>query len=309
MYHSAQWVFAMFALYCGATIVLQHKFDAAALLDLIDEHAVTNVHLVPTQMVRMLDLPAERRAAFDGGSLRTVIHGAAPCAPAVKRAMIDWLGPIVGEYYGGTEAGFVSMISAAEWLERPGSVGRPVPIMEIVVVGPDGEPLAANERGEICFRNVMGSDFEYHRAPEKTASAHRPGGFGTLGDVGYLDDEGYLFLSDRKIDMVVSGGVNIYPAEVEGVLATHPAIADVAVFGIPDEEMGEAVHAAVALRPGHDWSEELESALDAFCRAELAGYKRPRSYEVHAALPRSEAGKLTKRVLRDPWWSDRDRAI
>ena len=217
MYHSAQWVFAMFALYCGATIVLQHRFDAAALLDLVDEHGVTNLHLVPTQMVRMLDLPAERRGAFDGRSLRSVIHGAAPCAPAVKRSMIDWLGPIVGEYYGGTEAGFVSMISAPEWLERPGSVGRPVPIIEVVVVGPDGEPLPADEPGDIYFRNVIGSDFEYHDPPRRPRR-RTSGGFGTLGDVGYLDDDGYLYLSDRKIDMVVSGGVNIYPAEIEGVL-------------------------------------------------------------------------------------------
>ena len=309
MYHSAQWVFAMFSLYCGATIVLQHRFDAADLLRLIDEHRATNVHLVPTQMVRLLDLPEEVRASFDGSSLRCVVHGAAPCPPSVKEAVVAWLGPIVTEYYGGTEGGFISIISAPEWQERPGSVGKPVAIMEVLIIGPDGEPVAAGEPGEIWFRNVMGSDFEYHNAPDKTAAAHRGGGFGTLGDVGFIDDDGYLHLSDRKIDMVVSGGVNIYPAEVEGVLAAHPVVADVAVFGIPHDEMGEQVHAALVLRDGHAWSVGLQAELDTWCRERLAGYKRPRSYEVRAELPRSEAGKLTKRVLRDPWWQDRDRAI
>jgi len=309
MYHSAQWVFGVFTLLCGSTVVLQHRFDAAGVLDLVDRHGVTNVHLVPTQMSRLLDLPAERRAAFDGGSLRSVLHGAAPCPPAVKRAMIDWWGPIVSEYYGGTEGGFLAVISADEWLERPGSVGRPTPIIEIRIVGPDGEDVGPGESGEIWFRNVMGSDFEYHNAPEKTASAHRDGGFGTLGDIGFLDADGYLFLSDRKIDMVVSGGVNIYPAEVEGVLAAHPAVADVAVFGIPHDEMGEAVHAALALREGVAWSEDLEAALETWCREHLAGFKRPRSFEVHPSLPRTEAGKLGKRELREPWWADRSRAI
>lgn len=309
MYHSAQWVFGLFSLYCGATVVLQHKFDAAEVLALIDEHAVTNVHLVSTQMVRMLDLPAEVRDAFDGSSLRCVVHGAAPCPPSVKQAMIDWLGPIVTEYYGGTEGGFITIGSAAEWLERPGSVGRPVAIMDVAIVDAQGERVPDGETGEIWFRNLMGSDFEYHNAPDKTAKAHREGGYGTLGDVGRFDADGYLYLSDRKIDMIVSGGVNIYPAEIEGVLSAHPALADVAVFGVPDDEMGERVHAALALRPGHAWSAGLEADLVALCRDQLAGYKRPRSFEVHGELPRSEAGKLTKRALRDPWWADRDRAI
>jgi long-chain acyl-CoA synthetase len=309
MYHSAQWVFAVAPLVCGATIVLQQKFDATAVLDAIDRHGVTNTHLVPTQFVRMLDVPAEVRERFDGSSLVRIMHGAAPCAPSVKRAMIDWVGPKVTEYYGGTEGGFLSLITAEEWLERPGSVGRPMEVIEVAIIGADGEALPPGQTGEIWFRSLLGSDFEYHNAPDKTASAHREGGFGTLGDVGYLDDDGYLFLSDRKIDMVVSGGVNIYPAEVEHVLAEHPAVADVAVFGVPNEEMGESVHAALSLRGGHAWSDDLQADLDAFCRERLAGYKRPRSWEVHDELPRSEAGKLTKRVLRDPWWADADRSI
>lgn len=309
IYHSAQWVFGHFALLCGATVVLQHRFDADELLTLIDRHGVTNVHLVPTQMVRMLDLPDDRRAAFSGASLRSIIHGAAPCPPGVKRRMIDWVGPVVSEYYGGTEGGFIAMISAEEWLERPGSVGRPLPIIEVAVLREDGEAVPPGEPGDIWFRNLMGSDFEYHKAPEKTAAAHRVAGFGTLGDIGYLDEEGYLFLSDRRIDMIVSGGVNIYPAEIEGVLAGHPAVADAAVFGVPHAEMGEAVHAALAIAPDAVWGPELEAEVVAHCRAHLAGFKCPRSFEVHGELPRSAAGKLTKRTLRDPWWADRDTAI
>ena len=309
LYHSAQWAFGVFALCCGATVVLQHRFDAEGVLQLIDEHGVTNVHLVPTQMIRLLDVPDAARESFDGSSLVKIIHGAAPCSPSVKRRMIEWVGPIVTEYYGGTEGGFLALIDAEDWLTKPGSVGKPLTIIEILIVGPDGELLGPNETGEIWFRNLLGSDFEYHNAPEKTASAHRSGGLGTLGDVGYLDDDGYLFLSDRKIDMIVSGGVNIYPAEIEAVVGDHRAVADVAVFGVPDDEMGEAVHAALALRHGHVWSEGLASDLEAFCRDRLAGYKVPRSFEIHDELPRSEAGKLTKRTLRDPWWADQDRSI
>jgi long-chain acyl-CoA synthetase len=260
-------------------------------------------------MVRMLELPAEVRDGFDGSSLQRIVHGAAPCSPSVKRRMIEWVGPIVTEYYGGTEGGFLTVIHADEWLERPNSVGRPVDIVEIAIFGPEGEALGPGEHGEIWFRSIVGSDFEYHNAPEKTRAAHRSDGMGTLGDIGFIDDDGFLHLSDRKIDMVVSGGVNIYPAEIEAVLADHRAVADVAVFGIPDEEMGESVHAALVLRHGHMWSEGLEADLEALCRERLAGYKRPRSYEVHDALPRSEAGKLTKRELRDPWWAGRDRSI
>ncbi len=309
MYHSAQWVFALFSLLCGATIVLQHRFDPDELLTLIDAHGVTNLHLVPTQMKRLLELPDDRRSAFDGSSLRSLLHGAAPCPPDVKRRMIEWLGPIVTEYYGGTEGGFISLISASEWLERPGSVGKPLAIIEIVVVGEGGEPLGPNQPGDLYFRNLMGSDFEYHKAPDKTAAAHLTDGLGTLGDIGYLDEDGYLFLSDRRIDMIVSGGVNIYPAEIEGVLAGHEAVADVAVFGVPDDDMGEQVKAAVALRDGHEWTASLEAALMAHCRTKLAGYKCPRSFDVHDALPRLESGKLTKRDLRAPYWAGRATSI
>jgi long-chain acyl-CoA synthetase len=201
------------------------------------------------------------------------------------------------------------MIDAHDWLTRPGSVGRPLEIIEIAIFDEDGAAVPANQPGQIWFRNLMGSKFEYHNAPEKTAAAHRGEGYATLGDVGFFDDDGYLYLSDRKIDMIVSGGVNIYPAEIEGVLVEHPDISDAAVFGIPNEEMGESVHAALALRDGLEWSETFAEQVTVFCRERLAGFKVPRSFEVHEELPRSAAGKLTKRDLRDPWWVDVDRSI
>ena len=309
MYHSAQWVISMFALMCGATLVLQHRFDAEDLLDLIDEHRVTNLHLVPTQMSRLLQVPEQRRDRFDGSTLESVLHGAAPCPPSVKRSMIEWLGPIVTEYYGGTEGGFISRITAAEWAERPGSVGMPLEVIEIVVVDPLGAVVGPGIVGDLYFRSLLGSSFEYHNAEEKTRAVHLEPGLATLGDIGYLDDDGYLFLSDRRIDMVVSGGVNIYPAEIEAVLVAADEVADAAVFGIPDQEMGESVRAALVLRAGLDWSDEVEAAVTAHCREHLAGYKCPRGFEVHTQLPRSEAGKLLKRLLRDPWWASSGRSI
>lgn len=308
-YHSAQWVFGMFPLLLGATVVLQHRFDAAEVLTLIDRHRVTNTHLVPAQMVRLLNLPAATRDAFDGSSLRNVQHGAAPCPPEVKRSMIEWWGPIITEYYGGTEGGFIANIAASEWLERPGSVGRPMPVVEVLVVDDDGNRLGPGEIGQLYFRSLLGLDFTYHKAPEKTDAAHLEPGVGTLGDVGYLDDDGYLFLCDRKIDLVISGGVNIYPAEIEGVLATHPSVADVAVIGIPHDEMGEQLLAVIELRAGNTPDDALERALEALCRTQLAGYKCPRRWSFVDALPRNEVGKLTKRVLRDPYWAGTARAI
>lgn len=308
-YHSAQWVISTFALLCGASLVLQHRFDADELLELIDEHGVTNVHLVPTQMSRLVGLPDQRRARFDGSSLRSALHGAAPCPPSVKRALIDWWGPIVTEYYGGTEGGFISTISAPEWLERPGSVGRPLEVVEVLVVDGEGTLLPAGATGDLYFRSLLGSRFEYHGAPEKTAAAHLQPGVATLGDIGHLDEDGYLHLSDRRIDMIVSGGVNIYPAEIEAVLVGAGPVVDAAVFGIPDDEMGESVRAAVVLADGVAWDDEVQAEVVAACRAQLAGYKCPRSFEVHDELPRSTAGKLLKRTLRDPWWQDRERSI
>jgi len=308
IYHSAQWAFSMFPLWAGSTVVMQHKFDPAGVLELIDAHRVTNLHLVPTQFVRLLKLPDEVRAAFRGDSLVVCWHGAAPCPPDVKRRMIEWWGPKITEYYGGTEGGVVSMISAEEWLTHPGSVGRPLASFEVIVVGEGGERLGPNQVGQLYFRNLMGTDFEYHKDPEKTAGAHLEPGVFTLGDVGELDDDGYLWLRDRKIDMIISGGVNIYPAEIEGVLVEHPAVRDAAVFGIPNDEFGEEVKAAVELVDGVEASAELEGELIGFVRSRLAGYKAPRSIEFEA-LPRTETGKLQKRLIRDRYWAGTGRSI
>ena len=307
-YHSAQWVFSMFPLLSGGTVVMRHHFDPAEMLALIDEQEVTNVHLVPTQFIRLLKLPEEVRARFDGTSLREVYHGAAPCSPEVKRRMLEWWGPIVHEYYGGTEGGFLSLIRGEEWLEHPGSMGRPLDSVEIRILDDDTEPVEPGTPGQIWFRSKLGSDFEYHGDPAKTAAAHTDG-WGTLGDIGYLDADGYLFMSDRKIDMIISGGVNIYPAEIEGVLVGHPAVADAAVFGIPDDEMGEQVKAAIELIDGAAASPELAAELTAYVREHLAGYKAPRSIDFEAHLPRHETGKLYKRLLRDPYWEGTGRSI
>ena len=307
-YHSAQWAFSFFPLINGSSVVMQHHFDAAQLCALIDQHAVTNVHLVPTQMKRIVDLGDEARAAFRGASLAAVWHGAAPCPPSVKRALIDWWGPIVHEYYGSTEGAFISTITADDWLRKGGSVGRPLDMMEVIVVDDDDRPVSVGAEGTLYFRNRMGMDFEYHNDPSKTAAAHLEPGVFTTGDVGYLDDEGFLWLSDRKIDMIISGGVNIYPAEIEGVLAGHPAVADVAVIGVPDDEWGESVKAIVHVREGVDAS-EITPELSAHCREQLAGYKVPRSFDFVDAIPRTGTGKIEKRVLREPYWAGADRRI
>lgn len=309
MYHSAQWIFSVAPLVAGSTVVMRHRFDPAEMLELIDSFDVSNLHLVPTQFIRLLKLSEATRSAFDGSSLVSVIHGAAPCPLDVKRRMLDWWGPIVTEYYGGTEGGFLSIITGPEWLDHPGSLGKETAMSELLIVCEDGTPAGPNEPGQIYFRSKTGGDFEYHNAPEKTEAAHLEPGLGTLGDVGYLDADGYLFMSDRKIDMIISGGVNIYPAEIEGVLVAHPAVADAAVFGVPNEEMGEEVKAAVELVDGSEPSEELASQLIAHVREHLAGYKAPRSVDFPGELPRHPTGKLYKRLLRDPYWEGLDRKI
>jgi long-chain acyl-CoA synthetase len=257
----------------------------------------------------LLKLPDDVRDAFDGSSLVVVPHGAAPCPVEVKRRMLEWWGPIITEYYGGTEGGFLSVITGPEWLEHPGSLGKESAMTELLIVTDDGRRAGPNEAGQIYFRSKAGADFEYHNAPDKTEAAHLEPGVGTLGDVGYLDDDGYLYLSDRKIDMIISGGVNIYPAEIEAVLVTHPSVADAAVFGVPDDDMGESVKAAVELVDQDQAGPELEAELIAFVRERLAGYKAPRSVDFAAALPRHPTGKLYKRLLRDPYWEGFDRAI
>jgi long-chain acyl-CoA synthetase len=309
VYHSAQWLWSYGFLNVGRSVVMRQTWDPAETLALIDEYKITNVHLVPTQFVRLLRLPAETRDGFDGSSLVAVWHGAAPCSPQIKRQMIDWLGPIVHEYYGSTEASVNTIVSAQEWLRKPGTVGRPLPTTEVRVLLADGTPAEPGERGQLWFRYTSGDDVKYWGDEEKTRSIHRPDGLFTTGDIGYFDEDGYLFLADRAIDMIISGGVNIYPAEIEGVLITHPAVRDVAVFGVPDEEFGEQVKAAVELSDGVEPTERLVAELLAHLRASLAGYKVPRTVDFVDAMPRTPTGKLYKRLLRDPYWARKDTAI
>lgn len=308
-YHSAQWAYSFLPMVGGSSVVMQHKYDSAEMLRLIDEHECTNVHLVPTQMKRLLDLPADVKASFDGQSLVAVWHGAAPCPPAVKKGLIEWWGPKITEYYGSTEGSIISTVSAEEWLRKGGSVGKPVPTVEVIVVDDEGHRLPQGGEGTLYFRSLMGSDFTYHNDEQKTKDAHLEPGVFTTGDVGYLDDEGYLWLSDRKIDMIISGGVNIYPAEIEGALAAHPAVDDVAVIGVPDDEFGESVKALVQVAPGFAPSKDLEAELIAHCRVLLAGYKAPRSVDFIDSIPRTGTGKIQKQPLRAPYWEGQTRRI
>jgi long-chain acyl-CoA synthetase len=223
--------------------------------------------------------------------------------------MIEWWGPVIYEYYGSTEGSIVTTVSSEDWLSRPGTLGKPVPIMEVIVIKEDGSRAETGESGSLYVKNLMGSDFEYHNAPEKTQDAHLEPGVFTFGDVGYLDEDGYLFISDRKIDMIISGGVNIYPAEIEAVLINHPAVLDAAVFGVPNDEFGEEVKAAVELADGIKVGDELTEDLITHCREHLAGFKVPRSIDYEDALPRHPTGKLLKRLLRDKYWENAGRSI
>ena len=307
-YHGAQLAFALWPLLTGSRVVMRRRFNATETLLALRDHQVTNVHLVPTQLVRMLALDEQVRSALTPVHLVTAYHGAAPCAPDVKRRMIDWWGPKLVEYYGATEGGFFAVATSHEWLERPGTVGRSFGNWDVIAVDEEGTPLARGETGQLYIRAVDGSDFEYHNDPQKTAGAHHPSGMFSVGDVGRVDGDGYVFLSDRKIDMVISGGVNIYPAEIEAVLMEHPDVIDAAVIGVPNPEFGEEVKALIEPRAAADLS-ALEDSLTTWCRARLAGFKLPRSFELVESLPRTPMGKLNKRILRAPYWENADRAI
>jgi long-chain acyl-CoA synthetase len=312
LYHAAPLMFAVYDQQCGAPVVVMPRFDERALLRLVAEREIAHTHLVPTMFVRLLRLPEAERAAFDPSPLRAVLHGAAPIAPAVKQRMIEWWGPVLLEYWGGSEGGVTTLVDSAEWLAHPGTVGRALPHYEVFAVDAEGRRLPAGSEGRLFSRHLREERlFEYHAAEEKTAGAYLAGdphAF-TLGDVGFVDADGFVFLSDRESNMIITGGVNVYPQEVERVLAEHPAVADVGVFGIPDDEWGERVKAAVELAPGFAPGPALEAELLAFARARLAGYKVPRSVDFEKALPRTPAGKLYVRRLRDPYWQGRERRI
>ncbi len=307
-YHAAIGGYGFFDLCNGAHLHLMRRFDAARTLDLISELDVRRSHLVPTMMVRLLRLPDARRAAFDPSGLELVLHGAAPISPTVKQSMIDWFGPILTEYWGTSEAGVFTRVDSREWLDHPGTVGRSVAGFEVFAVDNDGNRLSPGEVGTLYCR-TPGSDrpFEYWNAPEKTAAAYLEPGVFSLGDMGRVDADGWVHLADRATNMIISGGVNIYPAEVEQALLDHPAVVDVAVFGIPDEEWGEQVKAAVELVAGTD-AGTVDDIIE-FARRHLGRHKVPRSIDVHRTLPRQPNGKLYLRELRDPYWSDHDRAI
>jgi acyl-CoA synthetase (AMP-forming)/AMP-acid ligase II len=303
LYHSAPLVWSMTAIRLGGTAVVMEHFDPEACLRLIGEQRVTHGQFVPTMFVRMLKLPDEARAAYDVSSLRSVVHAAAPCAPEVKRRMIEWWGPIIHEYYSGTEGMGMTWITSEEALTHPGSVGRTI-WGQAHVCGDDGEELPVGEDGVVYFGGRPGSPgFEYNHDPEKTRQTFNDRGWSTLWDVGHLDAEGYLYLTDRKLFMIVSGGVNIYPQEIEDVLVLHPAVEDVAVFGVPEPEMGEEVKAVVQPAAGAVPGPELEAEIIAFCRDHLSHYKCPRSVDFTEVLPRGENGKLYKKALREAYWA------
>jgi len=306
LYHTAVMVFTSFSLHAGHNIVLMDGWDAEKTLQLIERHRVNTSHMVPTHFTRMLALPDKVRLKYDVSSLSHVIHSAAPCPVDIKRKMLEWWGPVIYEYYAATEGG--GTIATPDDFERkPGTVGRAWAGAEVRVLDDNGDPCAASVPGEV-WMSLAQADFEYLHDEEKTKKG-RHDGFFTVGDIGYLDEDGYLFLRDRKTDMIISGGVNIYPAEIEAVLVGHPKIADVAVFGIPDADWGEQVKAVVEPAPGALAGPALEQEIIDFCRERLAGFKCPRSIDFANSLPRDPNGKLYKRKLRDPYWAEAQRAI
>jgi long-chain acyl-CoA synthetase len=305
LYHSAPNSFGIRTGRLGGALVLMPRFEPEEFLRLIEAERIDTIFMVPTMFIRLIKLPEATRRKYDMSSLRHIIHAAAPCPADVKRAMIEWWGPVIYEFYGSTESGAVTFANSEDALKKPGTVGKIAPGAELRFVGDDGKLLPQGEIGEIYSRIAGNPDFTYHNRPEKRAEIERDG-FITSGDVGYIDDDGYVFICDRKRDMVISGGVNIYPAEIEAALHALPGVHDCAVFGIPDEEFGEALMAVVEPQPGvtleiPDIRAQLKTAL--------ADYKVPKHIEIQGALPREDSGKIFKRRLRDPYWERAGRRI
>ena len=300
LYHAAPLRFNLAILWVGGTSIIMQRFDPAAALEAIEKYHCTHSQWVPTMFIRMLKLPEAARQQHDVSSMQVAIHAAAPCPIAVKERMIEWWGPVINEYYAGTEGSGFCAVASKDWLEHKGTVGRPL-FGAVHVVGDDGNEMGAGQIGTIYFSG--GTDFEYLNDPDKTLTAYNAQGWSTLGDVGYLDNEDYLYLTDRKAYMIISGGVNIYPQESEDILVMHPRVADAAVFGIPDEEMGEHVKAVIQLTDHADEGPDMAAELIAYCSDHLSSIKCPKSIDFIEALPRHATGKLYKRLLKDQYCS------
>lgn len=300
LYHAAPLRHVMVTIKMGGTAVIMDRFDAEGSLRLIEQHKITHSQWVPTMFVRLLKLPKDVRERYDLSSMEMAVHAAAPCPVEIKREMLAWWGDIIHEYYAGTENNGFSAITSSEWRAHPGSVGR-AKLGVVHICDENGHEVPVGTEGEIYYEN--GQQFAYHGDPEKTRACTNAQGWTTLGDIGRLDEDGYLYLTDRKSFLIISGGVNIYPQETEDTLLNHPAVLDAAVIGIPHEEFGEAVHAVVQLLPEYESAPELNETLMAFCRSKLSALKCPRSIEFRNTLPRSATGKIYKRVLRSEYWN------
>ena len=310
MYHGAPLRFTMAAHIIGSTVVVMERFDAAEFLAAVERYSVTHTQVVPTMLVRMLKLPDEQRLRYDPSSLTSVLHAAAPCPVEAKRQVIDWLGPIVSEYYAGTEGNGATFCDSEQWLAHPGTVGVPISGEVHIVDEATGEEVPVGSEGVVYFGG--GGSFEYHLDDEKTRNSRLPNGWSTIGDIGRVDDDGFLYLTDRKAHMIISGGVNVYPQEAENLLTMHPAVLDVAVVGVPDDDLGEVPKAVVQpidTPTDDEAAAALERDLIDYCRASLASVKCPRTVDFREELPRDQTGKLYKRLLRDEYWQDQDRRI
>jgi long-chain acyl-CoA synthetase len=292
------------AMVLGVPVVFMDRWDSLEFLRTVQAHRVSHVHMAPIMFQRLLTLPEEVRRSFDLSSLRRVIHGAAPCPAHVKRAMIDWWGPVLDEYYGGTEGAAAFVISTEDWLRKPGSVGRRPPAAQVLILDDAGQPRPPGVSGLVYLQDPKDNPFRYYKDPDKTASAHR-GDFFTLGDVGHFDEDEFLFLTGRTAECIISGGVNIYPQEIDDALLKHPAVRDCATVGVPSEEWGEDVKAVVELAAGWGPSAALAAELVAHARAHLAGYKAPKSVDFVADIPRNEAGKIERGKVRARYWEGR----
>ncbi len=305
LYHSAPGGFALYAQMVGGTVVVMRKFDPEEALRLVERHRCTTTFMAPTLLKRIVDLPAEVRARYDVSSMRSLVIAAAPCPMRVKEQALAMFGPVLYEFYGSTELGVNTVLRPEDVLRKPGSCGRAAPGVELAILDDAGRPAAPGTPGELFVRRYDGVFDEYYRNPAATAQTSR-GEWMSVGDVAWMDAEGFVYICDRKRDMIISGGVNIYPAEIEDALHRHPAVEDAAVFGVPDPDWGERVHAAVQLRPGRGVT---PGELLEFCRAHLADYKTPREVSFHEAFPRDTAGKLVKRLLREPYWAGRQTRV